>query len=248
MALTLSRDGRTRSGALGCPGGPRLRRGHNAAHALLPAELARMVDHTLLKPEATSVDVADLCAEASELGVFSVCISPCFCRLRRACCPRGSHVHRRRLPERKAPRGLKAAEAPRAVADGATRSTWSWTSVRSGPAQVGEPNVRSPRSAPPPRGFCSRSSWRPPPSATTRSCGRASSAGSRRGLRQDLHRLPPGWRRLHPCGLADGRHRRHHSRRQGQRRDPNRCRGIGADQCRGDAGSACPAREPYSTG
>lgn len=42
------------------------------------AELARMVDHTLLKPEATPADVAALCAEANDLGVFSVCISPSF--------------------------------------------------------------------------------------------------------------------------------------------------------------------------
>lgn len=40
------------------------------------AELARYVDHTLLKPEATPADVEALIAEAAELGVFSVCVSP----------------------------------------------------------------------------------------------------------------------------------------------------------------------------
>lgn len=35
-----------------------------------------MVDHTLLKPEATDADVAALVAEAAELGAFSVCVSP----------------------------------------------------------------------------------------------------------------------------------------------------------------------------
>lgn len=38
--------------------------------------LARTVDHTLLKPEATEAQVAQLCADAAELGAFSVCVSP----------------------------------------------------------------------------------------------------------------------------------------------------------------------------
>lgn len=42
------------------------------------AELARFVDHTLLKPEATAADVAALVAEGVELGVYSVCVSPSF--------------------------------------------------------------------------------------------------------------------------------------------------------------------------
>jgi deoxyribose-phosphate aldolase len=40
------------------------------------AEVARMIDHTLLAPEATADEVAAVCAEAAELGVFAVCISP----------------------------------------------------------------------------------------------------------------------------------------------------------------------------
>ena len=39
-------------------------------------EVAGLVDHTLLKPEATDADVAALVAEAAELGVFAVCVSP----------------------------------------------------------------------------------------------------------------------------------------------------------------------------
>jgi deoxyribose-phosphate aldolase len=38
--------------------------------------VAKLIDHTLLKPEATAADVAALCAEAGELGVYSVCVSP----------------------------------------------------------------------------------------------------------------------------------------------------------------------------
>jgi deoxyribose-phosphate aldolase len=39
-------------------------------------EVAGLVDHTLLKPEATDADVAALVAEAAELGVLAVCVSP----------------------------------------------------------------------------------------------------------------------------------------------------------------------------
>lgn len=38
--------------------------------------LARMIDHTLLKPEATEAQVTKLCAEAKEYHFYSVCINP----------------------------------------------------------------------------------------------------------------------------------------------------------------------------
>jgi deoxyribose-phosphate aldolase len=38
--------------------------------------LASYLDHTLLKPEATADEVAALCAEANELRVAAVCVSP----------------------------------------------------------------------------------------------------------------------------------------------------------------------------
>ena len=40
------------------------------------AVLARMIDHTLLAPEATDDDVTRLAQEASRLGVGAVCVSP----------------------------------------------------------------------------------------------------------------------------------------------------------------------------
>lgn len=40
------------------------------------AELARMIDHTLLAPEATDADVAKLAREAGELGAGAICVSP----------------------------------------------------------------------------------------------------------------------------------------------------------------------------
>src|SRR3954464_14401581 len=43
--------------------------------------LARIIDHTLLRPEATPEQVVDLCAEALDLGVGTVCVSPSYVRL-----------------------------------------------------------------------------------------------------------------------------------------------------------------------
>jgi deoxyribose-phosphate aldolase len=39
-------------------------------------QVAALVDHTLLKPEATPVEVAAVAAEAAELGVYAVCVAP----------------------------------------------------------------------------------------------------------------------------------------------------------------------------
>ena len=81
------------------------------------ASVASRTDHTLLKPEATDEQVAALCAEAEELGVYSVCVSPSRLPLRPlhgvvVCTvvgfPSGAH-----------PTSVKAAEAEQAVRDGA---------------------------------------------------------------------------------------------------------------------------------
>jgi deoxyribose-phosphate aldolase len=80
--------------------------------------LARTVDHTLLKPEATDEQVVALCAEAAELGTFSVCVSPSRLPVSLpdgiAVCtvvgfPSGAHDSE-----------VKAAEAGLAIRDGAT--------------------------------------------------------------------------------------------------------------------------------
>lgn len=39
-------------------------------------EVAALIDHTLLKPEATERDVARLVEEATELGAYAICVSP----------------------------------------------------------------------------------------------------------------------------------------------------------------------------
>ncbi len=44
---------------------------------MTPAEIALLIDHTLLKPEATRSDVQRLCAEALQFEFASVCVNPC---------------------------------------------------------------------------------------------------------------------------------------------------------------------------
>lgn len=41
-------------------------------------KLAKMIDHTLLKPTATAEQIKKLCSEAKEFGFASVCINPCY--------------------------------------------------------------------------------------------------------------------------------------------------------------------------
>ncbi|MCT1458328.1 deoxyribose-phosphate aldolase [Aestuariimicrobium sp. p3-SID1156] len=86
--------------------------------ALSRPELAKLIDHTLLKTDATPAQVADLVAEARELGTYSVCVSPTMLPITvdlgdvlvATVCgfPSGKHTA-----------ATKAAEAAEAVANGA---------------------------------------------------------------------------------------------------------------------------------
>ena len=81
------------------------------------AEIAAIIDHTLLTPEATGAQVADIIAQADRLGVCAVCVSPSRLPVRvpeglalATVCgfPSGAHAG-----------AVKAAEAADAVARGA---------------------------------------------------------------------------------------------------------------------------------
>jgi len=48
------------------------------AHKVTRAELARRIDHTLLKPTATATDIDKLCDEAVKYNFWSVCVNPVF--------------------------------------------------------------------------------------------------------------------------------------------------------------------------
>jgi deoxyribose-phosphate aldolase len=47
-----------------------------ATHLLPPDKVAKLIDHTVLKPEATAEDIDKLCAEAAKYGFYSVCVNP----------------------------------------------------------------------------------------------------------------------------------------------------------------------------
>jgi deoxyribose-phosphate aldolase len=47
-----------------------------AAVALPPDKLVKLIDHTILKPEATDADIEKLCEEAARFGFYSVCVNP----------------------------------------------------------------------------------------------------------------------------------------------------------------------------
>ncbi len=46
----------------------------------VPLDLARYIDHTLLRPDATAEEIDELCAEAREFNFASVCINPTWVR------------------------------------------------------------------------------------------------------------------------------------------------------------------------
>lgn len=80
-------------------------------------DIAAMIDHTLLKPEATGEQVAALVAQAAELGTFSVCVSPSRLPVE---VPQGLHVATVcGFPSGAHATAVKAAEAADSVAKGA---------------------------------------------------------------------------------------------------------------------------------
>jgi deoxyribose-phosphate aldolase len=82
--------------------------------------VAQLVDHTLLKPEATEADVRLLAEEAAELGVFAVCVSPSMVPAVRAVHSSGIAVATVvGFPSGKHFSAVKAQEAVLAVAAGA---------------------------------------------------------------------------------------------------------------------------------
>jgi deoxyribose-phosphate aldolase len=89
------------------------------SHSPDAATVARMIDHTLLKPEATAADVTALIAEAIELGTYSVCVSPSMLPLT---IPDGADLKVAVVcgfPSGKHHSSIKAAEAALAIAQGA---------------------------------------------------------------------------------------------------------------------------------
>ncbi len=87
----------------------------------VPLDLARYIDHTLLKPDASAADIDTLCDEAAEHHFASVCVNPTWVR-RAAARLRDSDVAVASVigfPFGATPSDVKAFEARRAIRDGA---------------------------------------------------------------------------------------------------------------------------------
>jgi len=87
----------------------------------IPGDLARYIDHTLLKPAATEEQIRTLCAEALEFNFRSVCVNPTWVALA-ASLLRGSDVLTCTVvgfPLGATEPAIKAMEARRAIRNGA---------------------------------------------------------------------------------------------------------------------------------
>jgi deoxyribose-phosphate aldolase len=99
-----------------------VRFGLSGAESAAAREVARYIDHTLLKPEATRDEILKLCEEGVRFGFASVCINPTWVR-EAACGLRGSGVKVCTVigfPLGANTTDCKAFEARRAIFDGAT--------------------------------------------------------------------------------------------------------------------------------
>ena len=84
------------------------------------AGVAALVDHTLLKPEATEADIVALLHEADELDVFAVCVSPTMVATAKSFKTGDYHIASVvGFPSGKHVSAIKAEEARLAVAAGA---------------------------------------------------------------------------------------------------------------------------------
>jgi deoxyribose-phosphate aldolase len=82
--------------------------------------VAALVDHTLLKPEATDADVDELLSEAAELKVYAVCVSPSLVSTAKSFGDSGLHLASVvGFPSGKHLSAIKASEAVHAVNAGA---------------------------------------------------------------------------------------------------------------------------------
>lgn len=59
-------------------GAERISAGIGIGHVLQDKKIAGMIDHTILKPEATPADIIKLCEEAKKFNFASVCVNPSF--------------------------------------------------------------------------------------------------------------------------------------------------------------------------
>ena len=117
----------------------------------VPADVARYIDHTLLKPEATRSQIEQLCEEAIRYGFYSVCVNSfwadfCARKLRgkdvKVCCVIG-------FPLGAMDSRSKASETRNAIENGAAEIDMviNIGALKSGDLRIVEEDVRSVRRA-----------------------------------------------------------------------------------------------------
>jgi deoxyribose-phosphate aldolase len=114
--------------------------------ASLKSRIARLIDHTLLKPEATEPEISQLCSEAMRYGFASVCVNGCWVPL----CKKLIAGERVKIcsvvgfPLGANSSAVKAAEAAQAVKDGADEldmvANIGW--IKSGKMDMVEQDIR----------------------------------------------------------------------------------------------------------
>ena len=120
---------------------------------MTPAEIARLIDHTLLKPEATRGDIQRLCTEALQFEFASVCVNPCNAA-QAVEALRGSRVRVCSVvgfPLGAMQMRAKAFEAENAVAEGANEidMVLNIGALKSGDRKTAEADIRAVRRAAP---------------------------------------------------------------------------------------------------
>ncbi|KJS22682.1 MAG: deoxyribose-phosphate aldolase [Clostridiaceae bacterium BRH_c20a] len=48
---------------------------------MLNVDIAKYIDHTILKPQTTEAEIVELCREAKQYGFAAVCVNPCYVNL-----------------------------------------------------------------------------------------------------------------------------------------------------------------------
>ncbi len=134
----------SRAQAVIAAGAERISAGEGVAG--VDASIARLIDHTLLKPEATRDDIRRLCAEARRYGFASVCVNPYWTALAarelagspvKVCAVAG-------FPLGASLASIKKAEAEAALQDGAREidMVMNIGALRSGELEVVEQEIR----------------------------------------------------------------------------------------------------------
>ena len=200
--------------------------------AEVPRDLARFIDHTLLRPDATAADIDRLCAEAREFGFAAVCVNPTWVR-RCAQNLRGSNVRVASVvgfPFGASTTEVKAMEARRAIRDGAREIDMviNIGALKSGDHDLVRSDIEKVSDACHEAGALSKVIIEAALLTDEEKVVKLTSGAGRQGrLREDLNRVRPGWghRARRPADAGDGRPETRdqggggHQERRGRARD-----------------------------